>query len=158
MIFPSVIPTKIQIWLSAGCAWGLLVTKHRRQRRRCSTADIWQHPLGFYYFVRTIVALGELNFLGHKILKSQGMLPNSSTAWSVSNAPLIHHPTALHIASSLPNLDHSRIYAWECRVNRKLIFWKIKWNRRVLTSSRYRISFFIQFGHGYQVGKNRTLY
>ena len=55
------------------------------------------------YFVRTIVALGELNFLRRKILNSQRMLPNSSTAWSV-----IHHPTASPTASSQSILGQSR--------------------------------------------------
>ena len=89
-----------------------------------------------------MVALGELNFLGHNILNSQGMLPNSNITWSLANAPLNHHPTGLPTASRPPNSDHSGNLRWECRVNRKLIFWKINWNRKILTSSRYRISIF----------------
>ena len=67
-------------------------------------------------------------------------------------------PITQPTASIQSNLDHRRNHRWECWVNRKLIIWKIKWNRKVLTSSRYRISiFFYQKWSRISGWKNRTV-
>ena len=70
------------------------------------------------------------------------MSPDISSTASALLALVLCHPEASPTASSQPHFDISRNLRWECRVNRKLIFWKINWNRKILTSSRYRISIF----------------
>ena len=68
------------------------------------------------------------------------MLPDISITATAPLPPMFCHSEASPSASRQPNSDLSRNHRGECRMNRKLIFWKIKWNRKVLTSSRYRIS------------------
>ena len=85
---------------------------------------------------------GRIEFLGAQNIKVPGDVAKLKYYMIRVKCASNSSPNSVATTSRLPNLDHSGNLRWECRVNIKLMFWKIKWNKRVLTSARYRISIF----------------
>ena len=117
-----------------------------------SRCQIWHRPCSLIHLC-TFSWSGWIQFLGEQ---------NIEVPWDVANLKYyiirakhddISHPAIFPTTNNQQNLDQNKKVYIGMSWNRILIFWKIKWNQKVKTSSRYRISIFIQYGPGYQVEK-----